>query len=92
MSTYLYLECLDHDPPLRSDGEVGQHLYDLPQIRRDIASRDELVAHFKASGEVPDFGHHFRSNTTRFLLQHPKCRIGIRDEYGNDHAITEGDE
>ena len=44
MSTYVYLECLDHDPPLRSDGEVGQHLYDLPDIRKYIAQRDMYVA------------------------------------------------
>ena len=31
MSTYLYLVCLDHTPPLRAASESGQHLYDLPQ-------------------------------------------------------------
>lgn len=44
MSTYLYLACLDHDPPLFADDESGQHLYDLPQIRADIARRAEMVA------------------------------------------------
>lgn len=64
MSTYLYLECLDHDPPLRADGESGQHLDDLPQLRADIAARDGLVAVAAASaGEVPDLGHFFRRNT-----------------------------
>lgn len=40
MSTYLYLECQDHNPPLSSHGEVGEYLSDLPRIRREIAQRD----------------------------------------------------
>ena len=90
MSTYLYLECLDHDPPLRSDGEVGQHLRDLPDIRRDIANRAAIVA----AGEAdlwPDYGHHFRHNAELFLCRHPKCRIGIRDEYGDVHPVENVD-
>ena len=87
MSTYLYLECLDHDPVLRSSGEVGQHLYDLPQIREDIANRDLFVAVAEADLD-PDYGHHFRQNTVQFLVQHPRCSIGIRDEYGNQHPLV----
>ena len=36
MSTWLYLRCESHDPPLENDGESGQHLYDLEQIWADI--------------------------------------------------------
>lgn len=75
------LECLDHDPPLRADGESGQHLYDLPEIRADIANRDTADAD-------TDYGHFFRNNTARFLVQHPNCHIGIRDEYGREHPVT----
>lgn len=91
MSTWLYLECLDHDPPLRSEGESGQHLYDLPQIRADIAARDALLTLVAASeyGDVPDMGSHMRTNTARFLVAHPRCHLGIRDEYGYSHPITE---
>ena len=32
MSTWLYLRCESHDPPLKNDVESGQHLYDLEQI------------------------------------------------------------
>lgn len=90
MSTYLYLECLDHDPPLRASGESGQHLYDLPQLRADIAVRDALVAVTAASGgDIPDLGHFFRHHTAQFLVDHPKCRIRIRDEYGDEYPLTE---
>lgn len=89
MSTWVYLECLDHDPPLRSDGESGQHLTDLPQIRSDIANRDLIVAAVKADFEIGELEHHFRRNTVRFLVQHPSCRVGIRDEYGSEHATVE---
>lgn len=90
MSTYVYLECLDHDPVLSSDGEVGQHLYDLPRIRDEIAKR-EL---FAVNAEVdvwPDYGHHFTNNAVRFLAAHPRCNVGIRDEYGREHPIQPDD-
>lgn len=93
MSTWFYLACLDHDPPLVAEGESGQHHYDLPQIRYDIANRESLVR-VQASGHGGrvDFGHHFRNNTAGFLAAHPKCQIGIRDEYGRNHSTEpEGD-
>lgn len=86
MSTYLYLECLEHDPPLSSDGEVGQHLYDLPRIRREIADRDLFVT--LARSEIGyGYDHHFTSNAVRFFAQHPNCRIRIVDEYEIEHPI-----
>ena len=90
MSTWLYLECLDHDPPLRADDESGQHLYDLPQIRADIADRDALVAAVRATrfGDVEQVTNdYFRRHTLRFLVAHPTCHIGIRDEYGHLHPL-----
>lgn len=86
MSTWLYLECLDHTPPLPAEAESGQHLYDLPQIRADIADRDRIVANVE-DGIYP--ADHFRLSSARFLAKHPKCRIGIRDEYGVEHPVTE---
>lgn len=85
MSTYLYLECLDHAPALTSDGEVGQHLYDLARIRREIAERS-LLAEIEHT-----YDSQFTSNAARFFAQHPNCRIGIRDEYGVEHPIAEVD-
>lgn len=79
MSTYIYLVCEDHEPPLLAEGESGQHVYDLPDIRRDLANRDLLVAAAAEGAEINDY---FRRNTLRFLLLHPACRIGIADEYG----------
>ena len=80
MSTYLYLECLDHDPPLKSEGEVGQHLYDLPRIQREVACR--------SAGDE----HHFERNAAAFMTLHPHCTIGIRDEYGHQHPAMEADQ
>lgn len=91
MSTWLYLECLDHNPPLRAHDESGQHLYNLPQIRADIANREALVAAVRATRfgdgieEVTD--DYFRRHTLRFLIDHPNCRIGIRDEYGRAYPL-----
>lgn len=86
MSTWLYLQCLSHDPPLLADGESGQHLYDLPQIRSDVADREALV---KAPILEASFDDHFRANTVRFLVQHQKCEIGIIDEYRTQHPLVE---
>lgn len=88
MSTYLYLKCLEHDPPICSDGEVGQHLYDLPRIRREIVSRDLLVTLARSEIEF-SYDHHFTSNAARFFTQHPDCRLRIFDEYGVEHPIVE---
>ena len=82
MSTWLYLRCESHDPPLENDGESGQHLYDLEQIWADINNRDVIAAawlnHF-----FPD--DHFRRNTASFLAKHPHCQIEVIDEYGRIH-------
>lgn len=85
MSTYLYLECLDHDPPLRAEAESGQHLYDLPQIRRDIANRDKITELYMAGDFDASF---FRNSTARFLAQHRDCRMRILDEFGDEHALA----
>ena len=90
MSTYVYLECLDHAPPLRSYDEVGQHLYDLPRIRKEIAMRDHFVEIDKLDNPT-DYGHFFTRHAVTFLVQHPKCRIGIRDEYGREHPVVVDD-
>ena len=89
MSTYLFLLCLDHTPPLEAEGESGQHLYDLPQIRSNVANREQVVSAWDGYWGP---GHHFRHNTARFLARHPECRIGIRDEDGVDHPLEEGDD
>lgn len=82
MSTWLYLECKDHSPPLGAEGESGQHLYDLPQIQADLADRVVLVSAAQIDSWPDD---RYRRNTVRFLREHPTCRIGIRDEYGTEH-------
>lgn len=81
MSTWLYLKCTAHTPPLYSE-DVGQHLYDLPRIREELVNRDTLVG---SDAHVNYFTGHAR----RFLRQHPNCPIGIEDEYGRDHPIIE---
>lgn len=87
MSTYVYLVCLDHDPPLVAEDESGQHLYDLPRIRAEIAGVGALAP----EGQHPGATAYFRRNSERFLDQHPGCRLGIRDEYGQDHPVEEDD-
>lgn|GEM_PF-2023782 len=100
MSTWLYLECLDHTPPLRAVDESGQHHYDLPRIREEVATREQMVARHKsgalwrAYNDANIAGRHdsaayFARHSGAFLAQHQTCRIGIRDEYGVEYPLTE---
>lgn len=84
MSTWLYLECQSHTPPLSSASEVGQHLYDLPTIRGYFAERQHL-----AEVDADDLPDYWRRTAARFFHDHPHCRVGIRDEYGEEHPIEE---
>lgn len=88
MSTYLYLECLDHDPVISSywQGEVGQHLSDLKNVRGYIANRDALL---KAHELDCDPSETWARTATYFFAMHPKCNIGIRDEYGAAYPVSE---
>lgn len=89
MSTWIYLRCLDHNPPLVADDESGQHLYDLPQLRNDLAHRSEMLAHDDADdGDYEDGLHYFRRNTLRFFRKHRECVLDIVDEYGGTHSPT----
>lgn len=88
MSTYLYLQCLSHDPIITNSGESGQHTYDLPNLRADIANRQHVVQHYNDWDGYGTFGGHwFRTNTARFLAQHVDCELGIIDEYGQRYAL-----
>ena len=87
MSTWIYLQCLDHDPPLASPDEVGQHLTDLPDVRRVIANRHTLVDMIAQHDLTPD--GYFTANAVRFLRHHLTCRIRIVDEYGVEHPTEE---
>lgn len=93
MSTYVHLVCLDHNPPLVAADESGQHLSDLPRIRREIADREALAALWAISaiayGWDGDPDAYFRAHSARFLHAHRTCRIGIRDEYGVEYPTTE---
>jgi hypothetical protein len=96
MSTDIYLECQDHDPVITSEMEVGQHGYDLPNIREMVEHRasfsedDEVDYSPWADSWEPRRGY-FYINTAKFLLQHPRCTIGIRDEYGIEYPLVAED-
>lgn len=85
MSTYLYLVCLDHEPPIIADEESGQQWYHLPQIRKDVANRDAIAAVWREGVGLNNF---YRRRTAKFLAQHPACSIGIRTDYGEDVPLV----
>ena len=79
MSTYMYLQCQNHLPPLTADDESGQHYYDLPQIKQDLENREQLVELAEVDMLPTEY---FRKNTVKFLVQHQDCFIEIISEYG----------
>lgn len=90
MSTCWYYECLDHEPPIRSTDEFTQHTDDRhyesgigligqrPVTRDDrYFTRSDLWRTEQSLSEA-----YFRMNATTFLADHPTCRIGLVNEYG----------
>ena len=88
MSNHLYLVCLDHTPHISSwrMGDVGSHLSDLPAAQELIASRDALLK-LHEQDVVPGYP---AATAMYFFAEHPKCHIGIRDEYGRHHPALAG--
>lgn len=64
MSTYMYVECADHNPALRCRQEVGQHYYNLPMIFGIINDRDRFLRDCEENNITFEAGH----NTTSMLL------------------------
>lgn len=83
VSTTMYLRCRDHSPCLYSD-EVGQHTYDLDDIKGYIANRESLVDVYESYWLG---GPSFFRNAAHFLAEHPFCQIGINDEYGKEYPV-----
>lgn len=81
----MYLECKDHDPPIRSADEVGQHTYDLKNIQGYFAKRKALVQINEMDDVTFESDTRWLNTAMYFFAQHPNCRIGIRDEYGQEY-------
>lgn len=83
MSTYVYLACLDHDPPVRAHEESDQHRHNAGVMERirDWVDRREQLLDMWIEG---DFGtpDRYLANSLRFLSDHRSCRIAARDEHG----------
>jgi hypothetical protein len=92
VSTEISLECRSHDPVLQDGEVVGHNLGQcLDQVRLWIQRRDELID-LAARQRALDFDpfettDDYYRRTLAFILEHPRCTIGIRDEYGKDHPI-----
>lgn len=86
MSTWIYLQCESHEPPLIAEDESGQHLYDLPQLRKDVAEREALVKMMDDGWSIDDY---YRRHTVKFLAAHRKCQLGIIDEYNRTYPLLE---
>ena len=90
MSTTLYLYCTSHEPWQSSD-EVGNHGYDLPNVRKMLANREKLIEAYKVVNDVAafdiDLGDLYRNSVMYFMLSHPNCEYKIVDEYGYEYDL-----
>jgi hypothetical protein len=83
VSTYGYLVCLDHEPPIISRDESTQHRHttsEMDRLRDWIARREALVD--ALNRDELDLSEYFLRNTVWLLREHPRCRYAARDEYG----------
>lgn len=88
MSTYLYLQCDSHEPPIGADQEAGQHLYDLEHIRKDWANRHAIKTGWEA-GLSLEGDSYFQTSNRFFMMQHINCKVSIHDEYDRQHSLEE---
>ena len=83
MSTWWYLECASHEPPIRSEDAVEQHTHGLTAIRKAI--REAVI-------DDPRVMTRYESNAARFVLQHPHCALCFVSEYGDMRRAPHGKE
>lgn len=99
MSTYWYYKCLEHDPPLISDDEFTQHTDDYA-FREGVwlaNTRVEWIELERRAEEAgmhlsADHDHFLRTNAMRFLRGHPKCKLGLVNEYGDEADLEAFDD
>lgn len=85
MSTWIYYQCHDHNPPIESDWEVGQHRYDIPNAQFMLRHREEIVEHCTEWNHWPEnMLDQWASAAASFFRAHPDCKIRIVTEYGED--------
>lgn len=96
MSTDGYLVCLTHEPNVRSE-EVGNFSYDtsLKQVRDLIRDRVKIVEAYSYIGNrfdiyMGDLIDGRERAALSFLIEHPKCELGIVDEYGKRYFLEDG--
>lgn len=91
MSTWFYLQCENHDPPIRAARESGQHYRDLQQIFAALDNRDTVIRTWNCFA-TPRAS--FPWNTAKFIVTHPHCTITVQSETGQeitrDQAIKDG--
>ncbi|MDJ0010115.1 hypothetical protein [Gordonia alkanivorans] len=82
MSTYHYLECANHNPPLLSDDEVEQHrdTETLDKVRELVRNRATIVPLLREEKiGLPD--DRYLENALRFLVFHEHCKVNLVTEY-----------
>lgn len=85
MSTYMYYRCMEHDPSLRSDEEIGQHYRDIPRSQELLKPEIRQLIRDAAKADLEVCGTNlYDPARINFLEQHPDCDIRIFTEYGVD--------
>lgn len=94
MSTYWYFECLDHTPPLQSSEEFTQHTRDRHWDRamemaaaRPVERGDDYWRLGPHASDAERSDAYFTMQTRAFLSEHPSCRLGLVNEYGDHEPL-----
>ena len=85
MSTWIHYQCHSHNPPIESDGEVGQHRYDIPNAQYMLRNREAIVEQGIEWDHWPEIVlDQWTTASESFFRAHPDCEIRIFTEYGED--------
>jgi hypothetical protein len=96
VSTYWYLQCYDHEPPLCSYEEVEQHtqdasfaaLHELHERREEFMAREAEYTSKGMDFEPPvALDPYYVSHAWLFIRRHPMCRIRLINEYGDTRPL-----
>lgn len=82
MSTYWGYVCESHDPHLESDHWFNHGDLELARLFWDVRAGKWV---FNEWGEPDPIDHRGYTTTepVRWLLEHPRCRIALANEYGD---------
>lgn len=89
MSRDLLIRCVQHETSSDDLGNVGSYLH---KVREWISKRDKVLSAWNEATEIFELYTSDVAGIERqlltFFMEHPKCDLEIKDEYGEDYDLS----